>query len=200
MFDSHGDSVEVFDFDELANHLLEQGAASSPAELHGCLCGLLCSGAPASAEFGLDALQQTLDLSAHGELAGQVMQLYGASAAALADEEFSFHLLLPGDDTELAARTAALAGWCRAFLAGMAYGNAALEEGAAAWSSEGREILEDIAAMVDAGVDDDDDEDEAEGSFMEIVEYLRFATLNLFMERSEGAAPAGPDAPGATLH
>ncbi len=53
MFDPFGDEIEVFDIDELANHLLEQGLESSPSNLHGCLCGLLSAGAPAQAEAGL---------------------------------------------------------------------------------------------------------------------------------------------------
>ena len=65
----------VFDFDEIANHMLEQGVDSSPSAVHGCLCGLLAAGAKNEAEVCLDALSAALDLNVHGELADQVMQL-----------------------------------------------------------------------------------------------------------------------------
>ncbi len=47
MFDQRPDEVEPVDFDEIADHLLEQGHQRSPSELHGCLCGLLAAGGPA---------------------------------------------------------------------------------------------------------------------------------------------------------
>ena len=101
MFDDlNGDSF-AFAFDELANHLLEQGLDASPSQLHGCLCGLLCAGASTQAEAGLDGIAQALDLVVHGELAGQVLRLYRVTAAALEDEEFDFHPLLPDDDTDI---------------------------------------------------------------------------------------------------
>ena len=64
--------VSQFDFEELANQLLEQGLTASPADLHGCIAGLLAAGASPQAEAGLAALHQALDLDRYGELAEQV--------------------------------------------------------------------------------------------------------------------------------
>ena len=63
MSDLRLDKTEVFDFDEFANHLLEQGLQSSPSEIHGCLTGLLASGASVEAELALVALSDVLDLN-----------------------------------------------------------------------------------------------------------------------------------------
>lgn len=41
MFEPHSPGLPWFDFDEIADHLLEQGPERSPSELHGALCGLL---------------------------------------------------------------------------------------------------------------------------------------------------------------
>ena len=41
---------------ELANQLLEQGHDVSPADLHGCLCGLLAAGGSPQGEAGLQGL------------------------------------------------------------------------------------------------------------------------------------------------
>jgi len=179
----------VFDFDEFANHLLEQGLQSSPSEIHGCLTGLLASGAPPEAELALLALTDVLDLNVHGELAGQTMELYTVTAAALSDEEFDFHPLLPDDETQISERTTALACWCSGFLGGLAQGTAALSEPPARLSKESREILQDIEAFSQARVEEGADEEESEESYFEIGEYLRFAVLNIHMDNQPGPAP-----------
>ena len=176
MFDDIEGSVGVFDFDELANHLLEQGLDASPSTLHGCLTGLLAAGAPLEAEAGLALLGQALDLDLHGELAGQALQLYLVTGAAMEDEEFDFHLLLPDDEEEIAVRTNELANWCRGFLAGFAQVNKSQP------GQESSEILSDLAIIAEASVDEDAEEDESEGSYIEVVEYVRFAALNVYME------------------
>ncbi|QFU77501.1 hypothetical protein EY643_18495 [Halioglobus maricola] len=190
MFDDHDSGNFVFDFDEVANHLLEQGLDNSPSQLHGCLCGLLAAGAPAEAEAGLAQLQQALEVSLHGELAGQVLQLYKVSAEALEDEEFDFHPLLPDDEVEISSRTGELARWCNGFLAGFAQANQRQV------GQDSSEILRDMAAIAEASIDDDAEEEESEGSYTEIVEYLRFAVLNLFMD----SRVDGPEAPEPQLH
>jgi uncharacterized protein YgfB (UPF0149 family) len=176
MLDHPGEEVDVFDFEELANHLLEQGHDTSPSTLHGCLCGLLAAGAPHEAEAGLALLAQALDMTVYGELAGQLMQLYQVSAAALVDEEFDFHPLLPDDEVEIAVRTAALAAWASGFLSGFAQVNRSQV------GQDSSEILKDFAAIAEAAVGDHEDEEESEGSYLEVCEYLRFASLNVFMD------------------
>ena len=84
MADDWSGEYPRFEFEELASLLMDQGQAASPAELHGCLCGLLASGADQQAETGIAGASQALDLDLHGELAEQVMTLYGASALAMA--------------------------------------------------------------------------------------------------------------------
>jgi uncharacterized protein len=197
MYDDLPDETGVFDFDEFANHLLDQGALTSPAQLHGGICGLLGAGASAEPEYGLDALSRALDLELHGELASSAMALYTATEAALRDEEFTFFLLLPPDDAEIAVRTAALAGWCDGFLAGFAYESAAQDRNGAALSRETGEVLRDIAAMAQAEPPPLDEEDEAEEGYTELVEYLRVAAANVFLDsaatsRHNGSASERP--------
>ncbi len=182
MYDDQFGKTEVFDFDEFANHLVEQGLQSSPSDIHGCLTGLLASGAPVEAESALVALVDVLDLNVHGELAAQTMELYTVTAAALQDEEFDFHPLLPDDETDIGERTVALAGWCSGFLGGFAQGTASRSDAESRLSRESREILEDIEAFSLAGIDEDMDEEESEESYFEIAEYLRFAVLNIHMD------------------
>jgi len=176
------DDPGVFLYDEFANHLLEQGIDASPSRVHGCLSGLLAAGGPRQAEFGLDALGQALDFAVHGELAGRVLQLYTATASAMDDEEFGFHPLLPDDEVNLHERTRAMADWCSGFLAGFALVSAGEDRAGKALSADSSEILRDIAAIAEAEVDDEEDEEDSEASYTELVEYLRFAVLNVVME------------------
>jgi len=191
MYDDLQGKVGVFDFDEFANHLLEQGLEASPSELHGFLCGLLSGGAAAEPEVGLNALDQSLGLVLHGELADHTMQLYTVTAAALEDEEFDFHPLLPDEDDDIVVRTAALAAWSRGFLARHAHMTAEASKTPAAPSEDNREILKDFAAITQVAVDEAEAEEEAEGSYMELVDYLRFATLNLYMDTCARQQPSG---------
>lgn len=199
MYDEIPEEVDVFDFNEFADHLLDQGVLASPSQLHGCLSGLLGAGASQEPEYALSALRESLNLDLYGELASRVMQLYSVTAAALQDDEYVFHPLLPDDDEEIALRTAALASWCEGFLAGFAYSVAAVDTSAALQSGEVGEVLRDIAAMAQAEAGEYEDEEDAENSFSELVEYLRVAVMNVFMdigagvpERAESSKSTGP--------
>lgn len=183
---------QVVSYEELADHLLDQGLQSSPSVLHGCLCGLLSAGASSQQEYCLSAISGALDLVPHGELAAQVMSLYTITAAAMEDEVFEFHPLLPDDDTDIAVRVEALAEWCKGFLAGFAHASVGRESAPSALSDDSSEILKDFAEIAQAGFEERGDDEESEGSFMELVEYLRFATLNLFMDNARGAGETPP--------
>jgi len=184
MYHDEFEPAPTFDFDEVAGHLLEQGALLSPSQVHGCLCGLLGAGAPVEAEYGVDALASSLDLVAHGELASRAMQLYTVSAATLRDDEFTFAPLLPADEVDIALRTEALADWCNGFLTGFAYVAAAAEKSGSVLSGESGEALRDIAAMSRAEAGADELGEEAEESYFELVEYLRVAVVNIYMDNS----------------
>ena len=190
MHDELSAEVGVFGFDEFSDYLLDQGAESSPSQLHGCLSGLLSAGAPQEPEYGLDALTQALNLDLYGELASRIMQLYEVTAVALQDAEFSFHPLLPDDDEEIGLRTEALAIWCEGFLTGFAYSLAGENVAGGSLSEDAGEVLRDIAAMAQAEVGRDDSEDDAEDDYSELVEYLRVAVVNIFMD-SSAAVPEG---------
>lgn len=200
MHDELPDDIGVFDFDDFADHLLEQGVQVSPSQLHGCVSGLLGAGASAEPEYGLDALEQSLSLQMHGEFAERVMQLYAFTELALRDQAFGFQPLLPDDDEDLALRTAALANWCEGFLAGFAYQVAAADSRASVLSQDAGEVLTDIAAMAQAVTTDEESEDDAEDSYCELVEYLRVAVVNIFLDCSTGEDGIPPSGAGRPLH
>lgn len=195
MHDDWFNEAPVPDFEEIADHLLEQGAQVSPSRVHGCLCGLLSAGATAQAEHGLDALAEVLDLVAHGELANHILQLYSLSGAALQDEEFTFIPLLPDDEVDIAQRAEALADWCNGFLAGFAYEVAGERNPGSALPQPSNEALRDIAALAQVELGEDEYDEDAEGHYTELVEYLRVAVTNIFLDNL-GDDPRADDMPG----
>ena len=174
---------QPFDFDDIANQLLAEGAEQSPAYVHGGICGVFAGAGPVVPEDCLAATGQALDLGLHGELAETCVRLADVTRRSLEDEEFDFQPLLPDDDAEIAVRVRALADWCRGFLA--AYALMVADTDGGGLGEETSEILKDMAAIANADHEGDgeEQEEEAESHFFELVEYLRFATLNLFMNR-----------------
>jgi hypothetical protein len=183
---------QALDFDEFADQLLEEGADQSPSHLHGAICGVLAGGGEQDAEYCLAAIAQALAMDIHGELAANCVRLSRATAQALMDEEFDFHLFVPDDETEIELRVRALADWCAGFLAGYALAVAQPQTGAV--DHESAEILKDMADIAEATVDAELDPEETENHFFELIEYLRFACLNLFADRLlEPKSEADPD-------
>jgi uncharacterized protein YgfB (UPF0149 family) len=190
-----GEPGELPDFDEVANHLEEQGIAQSPSELHGCLAGLLAGGASLEADAGLAGVGEALGFDPHGELADGLKALYLDTQQLIADEALRFQPLLPDDEVELGQRTVAIADWCRGFLSGFAQARVSSRRTDAAVEDESAEALKDFAAIAQAEVGDAGDED-GERAYTELVEYLRFAAMTIILDSLEREADARPaDAP-----
>lgn len=151
--------------------------ASTPAELHGALCGWLAGGGGDSRSWPAVVLADpVLPAPTVGD---PLDRLRTASVAQLSDADFGFELLLPDGD-DLAGRAAAMFAWCRAFLGGfgLAVGDRTLSE-------EDEEALGDIANLAAARIDDVDPEGDEE-SLTEIEEYLRMAVLLLHADCAMG--------------
>lgn len=183
MFDRLPGETGLFHFDDIANLLLEQGESCSPSELHGCLSGLLAAGDQRGPDAGLDDLNQALGLDLHGELADQVVRLYEVSQEAMEDESFDFLPLLPDEGVELGQRLLALSDWCRGFLAGYARVTTRRGTGGETLPGDSTEVLRDVAAITQVGEDAAEvGEEESEAHYAEVVDYLRFAALNVYMD------------------
>ena len=178
-------------FDELANAFLEQGELVSPAELHGCLCGMLGGGYSGDEGGLLAELEKTLDVTLHGTMADNVTALYDSVVVCLRDGEFDFQPLLPDDDLELPQRIEAMASWCRGFLSGYAQARVSAGAQADAVAPDSAEVLKDFAAIAQAGPDDSDDphggsDEESEDEYIELLEYIRVAAMNVLLDAGVG--------------
>ncbi|MDJ0877041.1 MAG: UPF0149 family protein [Halieaceae bacterium] len=184
---------QPFDFDDFANQMVAEGAEQSPSFVHGGICGVYAGAGTVQAEDCVAATAQALELGLHGELGETSLRLAQVTARAMLDEEFDFHLLLPDDDHDISQRVRCLAEWCQGFLA--AYALMVTKTDGAGLDEETSEVLKDIAAIAEADHDASGEDEEGESHFFELTEYLRFASLNLFMNRvMDDDATAEPEA------
>lgn len=174
------DAANAPTFDECANALLEAGVLVSPAEVHGALSGLLSGGFGGSAGDAISELEKTLDVALAGAAAEQVERLYTHAAGQLAAGDFEFEPMLPDDSLELDQRVAAMASWCRGFLGGYAQSRVSADTADSPVAVDSAEALRDFAAIAQAAADDPDED--AEGEYLELVEYLRVAAMNVMAD------------------
>ncbi|HTQ99180.1 MAG TPA: UPF0149 family protein [Candidatus Acidoferrum sp.] len=146
----------------------------TPAALHGLITGLLVSGAPDIDEEDIAAL---LDCEFAPVMAQLTAKLIGTTRDQLQQADYSFQPLLPLDDEQLVARVQALGHWCESFTNGFSAG---FVEADSALGDEGREALTDIAQFASLSDEIDDDIEDEETDYMELVEYVRMATMTLF--------------------
>jgi uncharacterized protein YgfB (UPF0149 family) len=189
ILDAHPSDAPSSRFDDVANALLEQGQFVSPAELHGCLCGLLGGGFDGDDSALVAELEGTLDAVLHGPLVDEVIALRDDAVDRVTEGHLDFFLLLPEEELELELRIGALAGWCRAFLSGFAQARVAASAAAEVVATDSAEALRDFAAIAQAaGEDEGRDADEREDDYLELLEYVRVAAMNVLMDARAAAA------------
>lgn len=199
MTDTHPQTYTSLSFDDLANLLAPLGTLNSPAELHGLLCGKLAGGAQLSEiDWLLEAVEFLDFVSAPDERVRIALSnLYHNTLQAL-QGDFSLDLILPDDDTPLGDRARCLSQWCHGFLSG--FGSVELN-GKRELDEESRDLLQDLAHIVQIQVDDEEQESSAEADYMEVVEYVRMAVNSLYLEFAPAQGETDKDtSSSATLH
>lgn len=170
------------DYGELQAALGAAPSGSVAAEAHGTLCGLLCAGAGDVPEAWIhNTLADLEDYSfgGPGDARGLLEAMHQSTVAGLEGDQMGFEALLPDDEIDLEDRAAALAGWCNAFLYGLAMrGLSPMEE----LPDELREILADFAEIGRAGVAEEEAEEVGESAYAELVEYVRVGVQIVFDE------------------
>jgi uncharacterized protein YgfB (UPF0149 family) len=196
MTQNHSENLPSFD--GVADTFVSLGAFGSPAELHGMVCGRLCGGGRYSDREWLQSAFEFLDVSREPRPQDRqrVVDLYRVSLEQLHDEELGIELLLPGDEAEMAERVMALSQWCQGFLSG--FGTSGVKADTTL-SGETAEALRDFAAFVQLSPETEDDE-ESEMDYLEIVEYVRLATLSIFMEIGVASDQPPPADNPPTVH
>ncbi len=173
----------MLSYEEWEQHLYRAGLTLSPAEVQGCLCGYLASGARSWAGWQRllddepaagDVLAQECYAALHG--------LFAATQDVLEAVDFELDLLLPDDARPLPARVGALRDWCAGFLYG--YGASGLHPQAV--DAEQRELLRDIEQISRAEPEASGEAEER--AYVELVEFLRLAAVSFYLDHPEASA------------
>ncbi len=193
------------DYATLGMALDELRSAMTVSELHGGLCGTLCSGGARTATAWLEAcIREAASTVNAAEQARDVFRAVELETwRALASADLDFTPLLPEDDLPLDDRVNELGLWCHGFLSGLALGGVTFstDDSRAADNTEGdsplEEIVKDFAAISRAGLSTGEHSDPTDADFAlaEIIEYVRVGTQIIFEEigatrGSENSPPA----------
>lgn len=188
-------TIRRLDFDEVCDLFVAVEAHNSPAEMHGLLVGELAAGKRMDKEQWLQEARECMDSEQEftPDQQEQLQYIYMATLAALADESLGFYPLLPNDDMPIEERLDTLGDWCQGFLAGFAL----VEKSMADLSDEVNDALSDLAAISQVGLNDDDELDAgADDDYAHIIEYIRLAVTNIFLEYAVPQAPRAVAAEG----
>lgn len=187
---------QPLDFDEVCDLLVNLSVQLPASEVHGLLVGELAAGKRMDVQQWQQEAKQLLDIESNlnKEQLEQMQYFYMATLSSLGDEQLGFYPLLLDDDAEIELRLQTLASWCQGFLAGFAL----VEKQVTELSEVVNDALNDLAAIsqVAPGIDDEQELDSAEQDYFQIVEYVRLAAMNIFIEYavdSQAATREGND-------
>lgn len=164
--------------------------AAPPAELHGLMCAMISGGQQIDGGMLINPLlgETIAGDPATAEARTVLLSLYEASSHKLQDFEFDFQLLLPEDDLPLSVRAEAISHWCQGYLTGLNL--LGIERNRVA-SEDARDALQRFLNIATLDYDNANVDEEEEKAFIDIIEYVRLATLMLFAEFSK---PSDEDA------
>jgi uncharacterized protein len=195
---SYMSSLSLLSYDEWTYKLDQGYVMASAAEVHGLIAGLLSAGVdpepqqlmPVLHDFLNDGQALPVDVKQH------VISLIENSAKQLAQNDFSFSMLLPSDDDSLPERLDAMVEWTQAFLVGFAVQQTDLS----LVSDDVREALDQLTEVtkIDIHTTDDGSSEENEEAYYLVLEHIRIMVLACYTEVGQkfGVKPAS----NKTLH
>jgi uncharacterized protein YgfB (UPF0149 family) len=161
-------------YQEINNLFTAIGSDLSAAESHGMATGMLCVNDRSKPEFWLGEISQD-STSIDTEARDTLISLFKETHRLLLNEDLSFDLLLPAEDTPLNERLEALREWCHGFLFGIGAANPP-----SILTDDSRGIVKDMTEFTK--IDTDAYGEDSENDFMEITEYLRASVIYLRIE------------------
>jgi yecA family protein len=157
-----------------------------PAELHGLLCGLLCTDASLDRDQWLREAREALaDEREFSQILEEpLLQLFDENVNQIDKLEEPVTPLLPDDDAPLSERVRALGNWCQGLLYGLGLGESGWNE---RLSAESQEFLRDVADIAHIGFETDEGNEADENAYAEVVEYLRIGLMLIWQDNQPAA-------------
>ncbi len=159
------------DYDQFTQQLAAAHVEFSSAEVHGLLCGLLCSNSEDVTDHLFDELFQSGSEGdrAVRECCDTLDLLFTTTQSAVDGDVMGYTLLLPDDDRPLPQRAEALSDWCQGFLYGVGMVSSVDEGGLSPVATEALQGLTEVTKIDLGGLGEIEEE---ESSFLEVSEYV----------------------------
>jgi uncharacterized protein len=154
------------------------GIPLSASELHGILCGYLCTTFDIEGQSYLKSLYAGKDQVKETFAVESLLMLFDVSAYQIQAQDFKFQLLLPDDDEPLWERAKAFGNWCNGFNRGFTSTNTDINT----IDDETKEALFHISEFSEIDYQSLDIDEDDEKAFMEVSEYVRMAVLMVHAE------------------
>ena len=185
LLDALGAFEDMPSWDEAADGLFNAGLNLNPSALHGAMAGLLGAGfSPHTDQHfaaTVAALEKALAIDLTGDLVDFVSRLSLSTLSAIEDADYTFQPLLPAEDSPLEERLLSISEWSRGFLSGFTQGITLREAAGEPIAGMTAEALKDMAAIAQVDTAETDSE-EAERQLEDIIEFIRFAAINIVSE------------------
>ena len=185
LLDALGAFEDMPSWDEAADGLFNAGLNLNPSALHGAMAGLLGAGFSPHTDQHFSAtvaaLEKALAIDLTGDLVDFVSRLSLSTLSAIEDADYTFQPLLPAEDSPLEERLLSISEWSRGFLSGFTQGITLREAAGEPVPGMTAEALKDMAAIAQVDTAETDSE-EAERQLEDIIEFIRFAAINIVSE------------------
>lgn len=166
-------------YTELEQALLKTKYKLHPSQVHGIIAGLLC-GKDNPGEAWVELVTGSKETPPES-----LQRLYENSEKQLSDFLFEFQLLLPEDSDDLASRTESLTLWAQGFLTGLKAAHVRMQ---GREPSDVTEAINDLIEIAKINYEDVVANEEDEAAFVELVEYVRMATILIYQDLHEPAS------------
>jgi len=182
------------DYEELDMSLRRCGASWDAAQSHGMLSSQL---AIAGADAGFPWIDRVLEGTDSNNALRQecetlLSELFSATGRALTERQSEFEPLLPDDASAAEARAEALGHWCEGYLHGLVSERHSDDLKQRLAAEPIADIIKDMLEITRATAAGMSDE-EAEGSYSQVVEYLRVAAQLVYEELADFRNPEARD-------
>lgn len=166
-----------------AQHLKDNNVIATPAELHGHASGMIVINKDVDVDEWTELVLADYCFESNNKpkLIPVLGALFDYAQDKLKADNYTFNLLLPSDNNDLAFRLDALATWCSAFLTGMAFAGLKSDANMDKDVSEFIQDLEKISKVDTASGDSQGEE----ADFVELSEYVKAGTMLLYSDFDE---------------
>ncbi len=167
-------------YQPLQQSLQESTASMGIAEVHGVLCGVLCTPEHIPEDRWLELIfsENNDESLLIADCRKQPILLKEYTVTQLNSSDCRFNLLVPTDEQPLVERTQALAEWCQGFLLGLGLTPTIQQR---ELTNTLKEFMRDVILISHLDPPEQDTETD-EKAYAELVEYLRMGILTFYQE------------------